>query len=368
MVKRDKRIKNKKPISWSLIGLFSSIILGFIGLYFIFEASSVSAFRAVGDPFHFVKLQLIWFLLGIFVMLFLYFFDYHRLYYLSFPLILLTIFLLILVLIPGVSDPVLGARRWISFGFINIQPSEIAKFTVLLYLCSWFLHKERERFLSFLVLLISVVALIMLQPDMGTAIVLYTVFIIAYFLAGYDLHYLLLLIPASLFFGFIAIQLSPYRFKRLLAFFNPELDPLGITYHLNQILISFSQGGLFGLGLGSSRQKYQYLPEAHTDSILAIVGEEIGFFGMLIIILMVVILITSSFVIAIKSKDNFGRLLAGSICSVISVQAILNIGSMLRLFPMTGIPFPFISYGGASLVVFYSFMGVLLSISKYSKT
>lgn len=368
MVQKTKHRSNKIVISWSFIIIVISFVLSVIGLYFIFEASSVSGFRSTGDPFYYVTLQSLWFVLGIGCMLFFSVFDYHKLYYLSFPALLITILLLLVVLIPGIGDSVSGARRWLSIGTINIQPSEIAKMSVLLYLCSWFLHKERKRFLSFLMLLIFVIALIMFQPDMGTAIILYSIFIISYFLAGYDLHYLLFLIPMSFVFGLIAIKISPYRFNRLLAFFNPDLDPLGLTYHIKQVLISFSRGGLFGVGLGASRQKYQYLPEAHTDSILAIIGEEIGFIGTSGIIILLFVLITASFIVAIRSKDKFGRLLAGSICSVLAMQSIVNIGSMIRLFPMTGIPLPFISYGGSSLLVFFSLIGILLNISRFSRT
>lgn len=355
--------KNSKDKSLFLLFLLP-VILSFVGLFFIFEASSISAFRSYNDSFYYLKLQSLWFIIGITVMIFFSFFDYRQLYYLSFPALLVSIILLILVLIPGIGHSVSGARRWIDLGIINFQPTELAKFSVILYLCSWFLYKERKRFFSFVLLLSFLVFLIMLQPNMGTAIIIFALFIIVYFMAGYELHYLLFILPASLIAFFLLIKISPYRLERFLAFLSPRLDPLGITYHANQILISLSSGGLFGRGFSESRQKYQFLPEAHTDSIFAIIGEEFGFLGGVILIGLLFFLIYKAFKVAQNAKDRFGQLLAGAIFSLIALQLIINLGGMVNLIPLAGIPLPFISYGGSSLLVFFALMGILINIGK----
>lgn len=355
----------KNPKKENLFYLFLlPIILTLFGLFFIFEASSISAFRHFNDSFYYLKLQLLWFIIGIAVMLFFSFFDYHKLYYLSFPALLVSIIFLILVLIPGIGHSVSGARRWIDLGLINFQPTELAKFSVILYLCSWFLYKERKRFFSFVLLLSFLVFLIMLQPNMGTAIIIFALFVIVYFMAGFDLHYLLFILPPSLFTFFLLIKISPYRLRRFLAFLSPQLDPLGISYHVNQILISLSAGGLLGRGFSESRQKYQFLPEAHTDSIFAIISEELGFLGSLVLIILLFFLIYKAFKVANKAKDRFGQLLAGAIFSLIALQVIINLGGMVALLPLTGIPLPFISYGGSSLLVSFALMGILINIAK----
>jgi len=357
-----KKTKKSKTISL----FFLPIILTLIGLVFVFEASSVRSFQEVGSSFYYLKYQLFWFTAGIVVLVFFSIFNYHKLYYLSFFLMLSSIFLLFLVLIPGVGQQVGGARRWLDLGFFRLQPTELAKFSAIIYLSSWFINRERKRFFSFMILLGLLMFLIFLQPDMGTASIIFLLSITIYFLAGIELHYLFLLLPASFLAGLFMIKVSPYRFRRILAFFNPQLDPLGITYHLNQILISLANGGLFGLGIGSSRQKFLFLPEAHTDSIFAIMGEEIGFVGCLAIIIIFLILSYRMLRVAIFAPDRFGRLLAGGIFAFFNLQLIINLGGMVNLIPLTGVPLPFISYGGSNLLVSFALIGILINIRKYS--
>ncbi len=356
-----RTVKEKKK---SLGLFFLPILLTVIGLFFIFDASSVSAFRNIGDSFYFLKLQGMWMAIGIGAMIFFSYFDYHKLYYLAFPALIATIILLIAVLIPGIGSSVLGARRWISLGFMTLQPSEIAKFGVTLYLCSWFRYKERHRFGSFLLLLGFVMALVMIQPDMGTAIIIGGLFIILYYLAGNNLSHLFFLLPVLGAVSLILIKIAPYRLKRLTVFLDPKSDPMGIGYHINQILISLSGGGMLGRGLSASRQKYQFLPEAHTDSIFAIIGEEVGFLGSMILIGIFLVLLAHIYLVAKNSKDRFGQLFAGAVFSLVALQVIINLGSMVGVMPLTGVPLPFISYGGSSLLIFFSLMGVVLNISK----
>jgi len=339
------------------------ILLSIAGLFFVFEASYIRAFNDFGDSFHYLKVQALWILLGTTVMIVLSFLNYHKWYYFAFYLMLGALILLFLVLIPGLGTKVGGARRWI-FGF---QPSEIAKFATIIYLSSWFLTKERKRFFSFAILLGLLMFLILLQPDMGTATIIFGISIIVYFLAGVELKYLFFLIPvAAASFAMLA-QLAPYRLRRLVAFFDPSADPLGITYHINQITISLANGGLFGQGFGASKQKHLYLPEAHTDSIFAIVGEELGFIGSTIFIGAFVFLILYLFRIAEKAPDRFGRLLAGSIFGFFGLQTLVNLGAMVHIIPLTGVPLPFISYGGTNLLLCFSLMGILLNIAKQTR-
>jgi len=248
------------------------VILTVVGLLFIFEASSVSAFRNLGDSYFYLKRQLIWFILGLIIMFTLSKIDYRIFHRLAYPALVTGLILLILVLIPGIGLKIGGARRWIEIGLINIQPSEIIKFSLIIYLSTWFSRMEKNRFISYFGLLLFTIFLIMLQPDMGTAIVIFGLFITVYFLSGYKVGYLLILIPVSIFGFFILVKSSPYRLQRFMAFLNPDSDPLGIGYHIKQILISLANGGLIGRGFSASRQKYQFLPEAHTDSIFAILG------------------------------------------------------------------------------------------------
>jgi|SRR3989344_2295767 len=354
--------KQKKEYIGLLI--FLPILLTFIGLFFIFEASSVAAFRLIGDSFHYLKLQALWFFLGMVIMTVFAFFDYRKLYYFAFPALLFSLVTLVIVLIPGVGIHVLGARRWINIGSFNFQPTEVAKFSVILYLCSWFLYKERQRFFSFLLLLGAIIGLIMIQPDMGTAIIIFLLFTFIYFFSGEDIKYLLGLSPIAILLGFFLIFTSSYRLRRFTAFLSPESDPEGIGYHIRQIYISLSSGGLIGRGFSSSRQKYQFLPEAHTDSIFAIIGEEVGFIGSVILIGIYISLMFVLYKTAINAKDRYGKLLAGAIFILVSLQFIINLGGMVGLMPMTGVPLPFISYGGSSLLIFYALIGIAISVAR----
>ena len=343
--------------------LFSlPILLSVIGLFFVFEASYVRSFGEFRDSFHYFKIQAVWILLGIGIMTILSYLDYHKLYYGAFFLMLVNIFLLFWCLFRYRDK---GKRRPpMDFRF---QPTEMAKLSAIIYLSSWFITKERKRFYSFIIPLGLLMFLIILQPDMGTAFIIFLLSIIIYFLAGIELHYLLLLVPFSGISFYLLAKSSPYRVKRLLAFFDPKADPLGITYHINQILISLSNGGLFGQGFGSSKQKHLYLPEAHTDSIFAIIGEEVGFLGSFILICLFIFLIVYIFRIAEKAPDRFGRLLAGGIIAFFAVQTIINLASMVHIIPLTGVPLPFISYGGPNLLLSFALMGIVLNVARSIK-
>lgn len=363
MIARKKKIDIPKNRDMFWFYIFP-ILISLVGLLFVFEASSIRSFTVFQDSFHYFKLQIMWIALGVAVMTFFSLFDYHKLYYLAFVFMASTIVLLLIVLIPTIGATGGGARSWLDFGVANFQPTELAKFSVIIYLSSWFVHRERKRFFSFLILLGALMLLIILQPDMGTAIMVFLLSIIIYYLAGNDLHYLLLLLPAAAVSFFLLIKTSPYRFRRILAFFDPSLDPQGITYHVSQILISLQSGGWFGRGFGSSRQKYLFLPEAHTDSIFAIVGEEIGFIGASLVLFMFFILIYKIYQGVQRAPDRYGRLLAGGIFAYFAIQIIVNLGGMVNVMPLTGVPLPFFSYGGSNMLVSFALMGILINIAK----
>ena len=348
-----------------LVSLFLfPIILSVVGSIFVFEASAVRSFRELGDSWHYFRQQLIWIGIGITVLFVFSAVDYHRWYAVTFPLMILTIILLFVVLLPGVGTVAGGARRWISIGFINIQPTELAKFSTILYLSSWFIHRERKRFFSFVLLLCLLMFLIFLQPDMGTAIVVFGLSTGLYFLSGIELHYLLLLLPTSFVSFLFLVNVSPYRFRRLLAFFDPSKDPLGITYHINQILISLTSGGLLGKGFGASRQKFLFLPEAHTDSIFAIIGEEVGFVGSFLLITAFMVYAYRLFQVSRFAKDRYGKLIAGGIFIFFNLQLLINLAGMVHLLPLTGVPLPFISYGGSHLIVSFALAGIMINIAR----
>lgn len=344
--------------------LTAAILLSLLGLLFVFDASSVTAARNFGDKYHFLRDQTTWFILGIAVLGFFSFFDYHKLYYLALPIIGLTVVLLLLVFFPGLGVKALGAHRWLKFGAVTIQPAEMAKLALVIYLAAWFSYRERGRLLAFVILTTIVVGLVLLEPDMGTAIIICAIALGIYFFSGAALWHFGFLVPLIASSGFILAVFSPYRLRRLLTFLNPEIDPLGASYHIRQILLSLGAGGIWGVGLGKSRQKFEYLPEAMTDSIFAIIGEELGFIGAVAIILIFLFLVWLGLRIALSAPDRFGQLLAFGISFWIGVQTIVNLGAMVALFPLTGVPLPFLSYGGSNLVVTLAGVGILLNISK----
>lgn len=356
-------IKNKFFVS--LVAL--PLILSLVGLVFIFEASAIRSVSDYGDSLHFLKYQSIWLAAGFFIMIFFSRFDYKKLYFFSSVVLGITFLLLMIVLIPGIGFKAGGARRWIDFGWFNVQPTELAKFSVIIYLSSWFIHREKRRFLSFITLIGFLIFLIILQPDMGTAIIVFSLSMILYYLSGMNLLNLFLLIPAAAGGFYLLIKAAPYRLNRLIAFFNPAADPQGITYHINQILISLSQGGFFGTGFGSSRQKYLFLPEAHTDSIFAIIAEEYGFLGSLILIILYFIFIYKIYHLVRLAPDKLSKLMAAGIFAFFNLQIIINLAGMVGLFPLTGVPLPFLSYGGSNLLISFALIGILLNIEKRIK-
>ncbi|MFC6331363.1 stage V sporulation protein E [Paenibacillus septentrionalis] len=358
------------PDIWLLISIL--MILG-IGLMMVYSASAVKAFHEFGDQFYFLKRQAIFAGLGLVSMLFL-----SRIHYTMWkkwaPIMLIVCFgLLLLVLIPGVGVVRGGARSWLGIGSFGIQPSEFMKLAMIIFLAKW-LSIEQQKITHFtkgllppLGLVFLAFGLIMLQPDLGTGAVMVGASMILIFTAGARLIHLggLAMIGVVGFVGLIIA--APYRLKRITSFLDPWSDPLGGGYQIIQSLFAIGPGGLVGLGLGASRQKFSYLPEPQTDFIFSILAEELGFIGGATLILLFLIVVWRGVRTAISAPDTFGSLMAIGITSIIGVQVLINIGVVIGMMPVTGITLPLVSYGGSSLTLLLTALGILLNISRYSR-
>lgn len=337
------------------------------GLLMVYDASSAQAAQTFNDKYYFLKEQLKWVLVGLVAGFTAYFFDYRRLKKFALPILVISLILLLAVFLPGIGLHAYGASRWLNLGFMVLQPSEFAKLALIIYLAAWLAVKEKGRLPAFLLLVGLLVGLIILEPDMGTAIVLFLTALVLYFLSENKILGMILLSPLILIGGAGLALRSPYRVKRLLTFFNSETDPLGASYHVRQSLVALGSGGIFGLGLGNSRQKYYYLPEATTDSIFAIIGEELGLIGCLALLGAFAIFFYQTIKITLEVVDPFGRLLGLGIIFWLAIQTMINLGSIVGLIPLTGVPLPFISYGGSALVVEMTSLGILANIWKVNK-
>ncbi|KKS80099.1 MAG: Stage V sporulation protein E [Candidatus Beckwithbacteria bacterium GW2011_GWA2_43_10] len=352
--------KPKKP-DFSIFILV--ILLTLFGIVMVYNASVFEAWQIYANKYHFLKAQLTWFGIGLLGLLVMTFISLNLIKKMAGVFFSLTLVLLVAVLIPGIGNTALGARRWINISGFNLQPTELVKLSLSIYLSAW-LIKHRS-FWSYLLILGIILGLIMLQPDLGTAIVIIFFSVMVYYVAGANWLYLLTVGIFGSLSGAVLILTSHYRKARLLTFLNPTLDPLGSSYHIRQALITIGSGGLFGLGLGQSRQKYQFLPQVTTDSIFAVIAEELGFLGASLLIIFFLLLVFKAFKIARLAVDDFSRLLATAIASWLAIQIAVNLAAMLALIPLTGVPLPFISYGGSSLIVNLTAVGLLLNISRY---
>lgn len=341
------------------------VFLSLFGLLMVYDSSQVEAFADFGDKYHFAKQQVMWVILGFSSMTFFSFFDYHRLQKIALPLLLFSFLLLLLVFVPGLGVAVGGAHRWLRVASLTIQPAEIIKLAAIIFFACIF--QKEVRTAPFLIVFAAVSIIVgIFQRDLGSAIVFALISFGVYFLAGAKLRYFLSLVTFGVI-GFIGFILSSaYRKQRVMAFLDPFTDPQGFSYHISQILIALGSGGLFGLGIGQSRQKFAYIPEVATDSIFSIIGEELGFFGCVIFISLLGYLILRAFKIAESAPDNYGKYLAAGLTLWIGSQAVVNLGAMVSLIPLTGVPLPFISYGGSALLANLVAVGILLNISKQS--
>ncbi|HYC79730.1 MAG TPA: FtsW/RodA/SpoVE family cell cycle protein, partial [Candidatus Binatia bacterium] len=265
-----------------------------------------------------------------------------------------------------------SSNMWIDFKYFLFQPSELMKLIVVIYLASWYDKRAAHAqdlyygFLPSLAIVGLIAGLIILQPDLGTMIILALIAATMFYIGGVKIRYLLSVASVAAVFIWIMIKAAPYRIQRIMAFFNPEIDTRGISYQINQALLAIGSGGLWGYGLGQSRQKYNYLPEAIGDSIFAVMAEEMGFVRMTLILLLFLFFAFRGFKIARNAPDTFSKLVAVGITSWIIIQALINIGGITAIMPLTGVPLPYISYGSTAMVVSLLGVGILLNISRYS--
>ena len=370
----DIRIENysKNAIKHKNYGDFLLLIipvtLSLFGALMVYSASKYSAEISYGNKFYFFKKQLIGVSLGAVAMIFTANFNYMRLKKIRYPLLIISLVALVLVFTPfGVEN--YGAKRWIKFFGITIQPSEIVKFAFVVYAAAYFSNKP-ERALSFAGLLPvlgvggGICVLIMLEPNMSITVCVGAIMLIMLFVAGVKFRHLAIIIAPLLVLSPVLIIIEPYRLKRLLAFINPWASPKGEGYQLLQSLYALGSGGLFGTGLFKSRQKYRFLPFAESDFILSIIGEELGFFGAAMLFIAIGFLVYRGLVAAAKCKTYFGTLLGIGIISVFAVQAGVNALVVTGSIPPTGLPLPLISSGNTSIIVFLAAFGVLYNLSR----
>ena len=338
------------------------------GLLAIYSASSYSSLKNYGDSFFFVKKQAIGFLIGLVALVFCWTFDYHKLYKLRWFVLGVSILMLVLVFVPGIGKNNYGANRWIGVDGFSIQSSEVAKFGFVIF-ASCYMSKNFEKMKTFkgmLPVLLSgglICLLVLLEPNLSVTLCIGCVMLLMLFVGGVNKKWFLIFMCLAFLLLPILIIVEPYRLKRLVAFIDPWANPLEEGFQLIQSLYSLGAGGLFGVGLFNSRQKYLFLPFSESDFILSIIGEEFGFVGVLILCLVYIAIIMQGVKIAFNAKDRLGAYLAFGITSIIAVQMLINFAVVIGAIPPTGIPLPFISAGGSGLVVFMSAVGVLLNIA-----
>lgn len=350
--------------------IISTLVLLCIGVVMVYSSSAVVAIGK-GDPFFFTKRQLIFALLGVAAMFFMMNVDYWVWKKWAKTGLLICFGLLVIVLIIG--KEVNGAKSWLGIGAFGIQPAEFTKLGMTVFLAKW-LSENQKNIVSFRRGLMPTLgisglafALIMMQPDLGTGTVLMGTAVLMIFVAGCQIKHLMGLGLLGLA-GFAGLILAaPYRIKRITAFIDPWQDPLGAGYQLIQSLYAIGPGGIMGLGLGMSRQKFHYLPEPYNDFIFSILAEELGFIGGALVLLLFLLILWRGMRVAITAPDQFGSLLAVGIVGMIAIQVIINVGVVTGMFPVTGITLPFLSYGGSSLTLILTGMGVLLNISRFAR-
>jgi len=348
-------------------------LMVFWGLAMLASASVAEGFREFGDSYYFLKRQLLHGLIpGLIFFLICAKINYNFWKKFAWIILIVSIGLLILVFVPGIGTSFgSGSKSWLSIFNFSLQPSEIAKLAFLIYLAAWFderggseIRSWQYGLLPFIIVLGIVSGLVFLEPDIGTFLIIVIISLVVYFVAGARLIHLFLMTSLGLAAMGLAIKLAPYRLQRLTVFLHPELDPQGIGYHINQALLAIGSGGALGLGLGQSRQKFQYLPEVMGDSIFAVMAEELGFILTLGFIILFLLLIYRGLKIAREARTDFGKYLVVGIVCWWFFQAVINIGGMLNLFPLTGLPLPFVSLGGTALVISLAAAGIVVNISK----
>lgn len=366
---RKKKNEKKKAVDFTLF--LSIMILVFIGIIMVFSSSWPEAMQKFGDGYHFLKRQLVFSVIGFMAIIILMNIDYRIYRKFALPIFIFAVILGLLIFTP-LGDESKGARRWlILFGF-RFMPSDIIKLASIIFL-SAFLSNKKERTGTLLLGTIPALiiigfscGLIYLQKDLGTTVTLGATMVAIFFIAGMRISHLLALGAgaAGLLYYAVTSEGNEYRLERITAFMDPFADKLDTGWQAVQSLYAIGSGGLFGLGLGKSRQKFFYIPESYNDFIFSIIGEELGFFGSLLVIILFLIVIWRGIIIALKIDDTFGCFLATGIIALIGIQALIHIAVATSSIPTTGITLPFVSYGGTSLVMNMASIGILLNISR----
>ncbi len=350
--------------------LVVALILCLMGVVMVLSASSVNDLRAYGDAWHHLKRQVLWFLFGLIAMSTMIRIDYRRLRPLAVPGLFGCIVLLVLVLIPGLGLRTNGSARWLDLGVVSLQPSEFLKLALVLY-CADLLSRSRRPLTDKKLTLYPIVGLVgvigvllMLEPDLGTSMIVGAIAVAMLFFAGLRLRLLAMLVGGGALGAFGLTMSAGYRRQRLLGMLDPWTDPLNTGWQTIQSGVAISNGGLFGIGLGASRAKWGFLPFAHTDFIYAIIAEEFGLVGAGLVIVGFLVIGLVGLSTALHAPDPFGQLLAAGITTWIMIQAFVNIGAVLGRLPITGVPLPFVSFGGSALIVTMGAFGILLNIAR----
>lgn len=361
--------------SLDTVFLFYISVLVLFGFAMLTSASTPVGLSEFGDKYFFVKRQLFVGLIPGIIACYLFSKLPYTVLRRSAPWAYgASLLLLLLVFIPGVGNAFgTGANSWLVIAGFSLQPAELAKFGMILFMSAYLVsHADRindmkHGFWYALALGMAPIVLVMLQPDLGTVAILSAILLGLFFVAGIRWHFIVLLVSAGIIAFLLLIFAAPYRTNRFMTFLHPELDPQGIGYHINQAFLAIGSGGWLGLGLGHSRQKFQYLPEVHADSIFAVIAEEMGFVVSLGLVFLYALISFRGFVIAKHAPDPFARLLVSGIVVWFASQAFLNIGAMLGIFPLTGVPLPFVSHGGSALFISLAAVGIVLNISKHTR-
>ncbi len=357
-----------KKIDKSL--LITVIILSLFGLLMIYSSSNIWANYKFNDPYKYLKSQAIFLFLGYIIISIISKINYQIYYKYSNLILLICTILLVLVLIPGIGTIRNGSRSWFGIGSFGIQPSEFAKLGLIIFTSKYLTNNKikdvKSSVLPILLIVFFLFGLIMLQPDFGTGVILVMTIIAILFVSGVNMSFFIKIGVLGLIGIVVLVIIAPYRLERIVSFINPWADPLGSGFQIIQSLYAIGPGGLLGMGLGNSIQKHFYLPEPQTDFIFSIISEELGFAGVLIVSSLFIIIIYRGISIALKQEDNFSKYLAFGISFSFAFQTILNLMVVVGLIPVTGVTLPFLSYGGSSLLVSMTSIGILLNISKYN--
>lgn len=363
-------MKNK---SIELTLFISVILISLFGVVMIYSSSYIWAEYKYGDPYKYLKNQALFFIIGIFIMIFVSKIDYKKYFVYANKILILCVLLLILVLIPGIGTVRNGSRSWFGIGSFGIQPSEFAKLGLIIFTSKYLSNNPnsmkdvKKGVVPILVITLLIFGIIMLQPDFGTGTILVMTIIGILFVAGLNIKFFIRFGILGLIGVVTLIIIAPYRLKRILSFLDPWSDPLGSGFQIIQSLYSIGPGGLFGLGFGNSIQKHFYLPEPQTDFIFSIISEEFGFMGVIIVSILFIIIFYNCLKISLKCNDLFGKFLSFGITFGLIFQAVLNLSVVVGLVPVTGVTLPFLSYGGSSLLITMFSIGIILNISRYEK-